>query len=150
MDFELVYAEYANMLFRICMLYLQNEQDAKDIMQDTFLSFLEKQNRIKEPAHVKAWLIRVSLNKCHDLYRRRKTHPEISFEEIEKYVNAPEEVDIVSEIMKLPEKLKITIYLYYVEGYQIKEIAKLLQITEFSVKKRLQRGREQLKLSLEQ
>lgn len=150
MDFELVYAEYANMLFRICMLYLQNEQDAKDIMQDTFLSFLEKQNRIKESAHVKAWLIRVSLNKCHDLYRRRKTHPEISFEEIEKYVNAPEEVDIVSEIMKLPEKLKITIYLYYVEGYQIKEIAKLLQITEFSVKKRLQRGREQLKLSLEQ
>lgn len=150
MNFEQVYSEHANMLFRMCMLHLQNEQDARDTVQDTFLTYLEHADALKEPNHIKAWLIRVSLNKCNDLHRRHKKQQEVPIEELEKYTNSNEDIDILSEVMQLPEKLKTVIYLFYIEGYQVKEIADILHISVFSVKKRLQRGREQLRLSLAQ
>ena len=87
MNFEQIYSKYANMVFKICMIHLQNEHDASDVVQDTFLKFLEKQDSIKDSEHIKAWLIRVSINKCNDLYRKRKNSLNISMEELEKIVN---------------------------------------------------------------
>lgn len=149
MNFEQVYSKYVNMIFKICMIHLQNEHDASDVVQDTFLKFLEKQDSIKDSEHIKAWLIRVSINKCNDLYRKRKKYLNISMEELEKITDEPEVIDILTEVMRLPEKIKAVIYLYYFEEYSVKEIASILHISVFAVKKRLQRGREQLKLILE-
>lgn len=150
MDFDQIFSEHANMIFRICMLNLRNEQDAWDVVQDTFLKFLEKKDSIRENEHAKAWLIRVAVNRCTDIHRSHANHPVVSMDELEKFTTDPEEIDILSEVMQLPEKYQIVVYLHYIEGYRVKEIARILHISEFTVKKRLQRGREQLKLSIEQ
>lgn len=145
---ELV-TRYSNMLFRICLVILGNEQDAQDAIQDTFYRYLRIQPDFSDEEHEKAWLIRVAVNVSKDMRRFWQRHPKISMEQLEDYYASPEEGEILEELFKLPDKLKTVIYLHYIEGYQVKEIASMLRITENAVKKRLQRGREQLKLMCE-
>ena len=87
----------------------------------------------------------MATNICRDMIRFRIRHPKVSIDEVENTLAAPEEKEILRELLELPVKQKTVIYLHYVEGYQIKEIAGILGITEHAVKKRLQRGREQFR-----
>lgn len=141
--------KYSNMLFKICLVILENEQDAQDAIQDTFYRYLKLQPEFADEEHEKAWLIRVAINRAKDMRRFWKRHPQISIEKLWDYYESPEDGAILEELLKLPDKLKTVIYLYYIEGYQIKEIASMLHISSGAVKKRLQRGREQLKLLCE-
>lgn len=145
---ELV-TRYSNMLFKICLVILGNEQDAQDATQDTFYRYLRTKPDFSDEEHEKAWLIRVAVNVSKDMRRFWKRHPKIFIEQLEDYYENPEEGEILEELLKLPDKLKTVIYLHYIEGYQVKEIASMLCISENAVKKRLQRGREQLKLICE-
>lgn len=79
------------------------------------------------------------------MIRFRIRHPKVSIDEVENTLVAPEEKEILKELLELPVKQKTVIYLHYVEGYQIKEIADILGITESAVKTRLLRGRKQLR-----
>lgn len=90
-------------------------------------------------------MIRVATNICRDMIRFRIRHPKVSIDEVENTLAAPEEKEILRELLELPVKQKTVIYLHYVEGYQIKEIADILGITESAVKTRLLRGRKQLR-----
>lgn len=97
--------------------------------------------------HEEAWLIRVATNICRDMVRFRLRHPKISVDELENSLAAPEHRETLRELLELPVKQKTVIYLHYVEGYQIKEIAEILGITEGAVKMRLCRAREQMRLT---
>jgi len=70
-------------------------------------------------------------------------------EDIEKYYDSPQDLDIIREILKLPVKYKTVIHLYYFEDYSVKQIAEILNLKESAVKMRLQRGRQLLKIELE-
>lgn len=140
---------YSNMLFKICLVILGNEQDAQDAIQDTFYRYLYHQPEFADKEHEKAWLIRVAVNISKDMRRFQQRHPKISMEQLEDYYESPKEGEILEELIRLPYKLKTVIYFHYIEGYQIKEIASMLCISENAVKKRLQRGRQQLKLVCE-
>ena len=131
------------MLFKICLIILGNEQDA---VQDTFYRYLYHWSEFSNEEHEKAWLIRVAVNMFKDMRRFQQRHPNISMEQLGDYYESPKEGGILEELIRLPYKLKTVIYLHYIEGYQIKEIACMLCISENAVKKRLQRGRQQLKL----
>lgn len=72
----------------------------------------------------------------------------MDMEELEQYCSEPEEAEVLKEVMLLPTKYKTVIHLYYIEGYKIEEIAGILKISESAVKKRMQRGREMLKVCL--
>ena len=72
----------------------------------------------------------------------------MQLEDVEQYCEFPEQSEVLAELMNLPEKLKTVIYLHYIEGYKTFEIAQMLGITQNAVKKRMQRGRECLRLSL--
>lgn len=139
--------KYSNMLYKICIVMLCNEQDAKDAIQDTFCRYLEKRPDFANEEHAKAWLIRVASNICRDMLRLRSRHPKISIDDLSNCLAAPTQRDVLTELMELPPKQKVVIYLHYVDGYGVKEIADILKITESAVKKRLQRGRESLRLS---
>jgi len=130
---EKVVMEYGDMLFRVCMVLLCNEQDAQDAVQDTFCSYMEHAAGFRNREHEKAWLIRVATNR---------------WEDADRYCEFPEQSEVLAELMNLPEQLKTVIYLHYIEGYKAAEIAGMLGITLNAVKKRMQRGREKLKLSL--
>lgn len=87
----------------------------------------------------------MATNICRDMIRFRIRHPKVSIDEVENTLVAPEEKEILKELLELPVRQKTVIYLHYVEGYQIKEIADILGITESAVKLRLLRGRKQMR-----
>lgn len=138
--------KYSDMLYRICIVMLCNEQDAQDAVQDTFCRYLEKKPVFRDAEHEKAWLIRVAANICRDMLRFRTRHPKISIDEVENTLAKPEQRETLRELLELPVKQKAAIYLHYVEGYSVKEVADIMGITEGAVKMRLRRGREQMRM----
>lgn len=150
MSVESIVTEYGDMLFRICFVMLCNEQDAQDAVQDTLCRYMERAPLFRGVEHEKAWLIKVAANRCRDIHRSRMRHPTVELENISEYCEMPEQSEVVGELMKLPEKLKEVIFLHYIEGYKTEEIAQMLDITVNAVKKRMQRGRKMLRLSLEE
>lgn len=144
-----VIEQYANMLFRMCFVILRQEQDAQDVLQETFIKYMEKAPAFENEQHEKAWLIKVASNLCKDLLRFKKRNFYVNMEELEQYCREPEEAEVLKEVMLLPTKYKAVMHLYYIEGYKADEIARILGISESAVKKRMQRGREMLKLRLE-
>lgn len=149
MSVEAIVEEYGDMLFRICLVMLCNEQDAQDAVQDTLCSYMEHDPEFHDVEHEKAWLIKVAANRCIDVHRRRMRHPTVSLEEVCSYCELPQQSEVITELMKLPDKLKSVIYLHYIEGYKTEEIAKMLGITANAVKKRMQRARKSLRLRLQ-
>ena len=137
--------KYSDMLYKICIVILCNEQDVQDAIQDTFCKYLEKKPDFGDEEHEKAWLIKVATNICRDMIRFRVRHPKVSIDEVENILVAPEQRETLIELLELPVKHKTVIYLHYVEGYPIKEIAEILGITESAVKSRLLRGRKQMR-----
>lgn len=142
------YNLYGNMLFKLCMVILCNKEDAEDVVQDTFAKYLQKQPDFHSTEHEKAWFIRVATNGCRDKQRYRFFKKTISLDEIEEYTATPEQSQVLEQLMELPPKYKTILFLHYVEGYLVKEIAEILGMKETTVKVTLYRGREQLKLEL--
>ena len=148
-DLELVIEKYSNILYKICFVILKNEQDTKDVLQETFITYLTKRPDFASEGHKKAWLIKVSQNKCKEFLRFHKKHAGIPLDEVEESLEitrgmSVEDKDKLRLIWNLNYKLKSVVILYYVEGYSVKETAKILHISEVAVKKRLQRARETL------
>lgn len=137
--------KYSDMLYKICIVILCNEHDVQDVIQDTFCRYLEKKPEFHDEEHEKAWLIKVATNICRDMMRFKIRHPKISIDEVENSLTMPEQKETLRELLELPVKQKTVIYLHYVEGYQIKEIANILGTTEGAVKMRLKRGKEQMR-----
>ena len=139
--------KYSDMLYKICIVILCNEQDVQDAIQDTFCRYMEKRPTFRDAEHEKAWLIRVATNICRDMIRFRLRHPKVCIDDLADTLAAPRQRETLEELLELPVKQKMVIYLHYVEGYQIREIADILGITEGAGKMRLKRGREQIRLS---
>lgn len=146
-DIREAVVKYSDMLYRICIVILCNEQDVQDAIQDTFCRYLEKKPDFCDEEHEKAWLIRVATNICRDMIRFRVRHPKVCIDELENSLAAPEQRETLKEFLELPVKQKTVIYLHYVEGYRIREIADIMGITEGAVKMRLRRGKEEMRLS---
>lgn len=132
---------HSDMLFRVCLIMLGNESDAEDAVQETFLKYLEKSPEFNDSEHEKAWLIKVANNKCKDIIRYRKKSVHICTDSVNDSYET--EVDSLSEIlMKIPEKFRMVLTLYYIEDYKVNEIAVLIGKTPSAVKMRLKKGRE--------
>ena len=148
-DLESVIDRYSDMLYKICFLILKNEQDTKDVLQETFLIYYTKQPEFESEEHKKAWLIKVSQNKCKEFLRFHKRHVNISLEDMEETLVITDglsgsDKEILSLVWDLDYKLKSAVILFYIEGYTVKEVAEILHTTPSAVKKRLQRAREKL------
>ena len=148
-DLESVIDRYSDMLYKICFLILKNEQDTKDVLQETFLIYYTKQPEFESEEHKKAWLIKVSQNKCKEFLRFHKRHVNISLEDMEETLAITDglsgsDKEILSLVWDLDYKLKSVVILFYIEGYTVKEVAEILHTTPSAVKKRLQRAREKL------
>ena len=150
-ELEKVIVQYSSMLYKICFLILKNEQDTKDVLQETFLTFYIKKPTFYNDEHRKAWLIKVSQNKCREFLRFHKKHANVSWEEMEETHLLTsglrnDEADLLALIWNLDYKMKSVVILYYIEGYSVEEIAGILKISQAAVKKRMQRARQELKI----
>ena len=136
---------YKDTIFRVALNALGSPVDADDIVQETLLRLLERQEPFESEKHVKYWLIRVSLNLCKNElrvpWRRHKTLDDANA--IPTFDN-PNYSDLYEEIMRLPEKYRTVLYLFYFEGYSVNEIADILDIRVTTVTSRLSRARQKL------
>ncbi len=147
-DIAAIYDAYGDMLYRIALSHLQNIEDAMDAVQDVFVTFSETYRSFSDDEHLKAWLIRVTVNRCNDLIRRRNVRRYIPIEELcgaaEEIVESDTAAGVLENLGKIPIKNRTVIILHYLEGYSVEETAKMLNISVSAVKMRLKRGREAL------
>ena len=142
---EAMTQKYGDMLFRTCLVMLQNQPDAEDAVQETVLKYMLKAPVFDSSEHEKAWLLKVAANHCRDLLRFRSRHPQVTLEQLTEYLTDPENSGILDALMTVPEKYRIVMLLHYVEGYPTDEIAQRIGKTPSAVKMRLQKGRKLLK-----
>ncbi len=145
-DLENLVFTYSNMLFRLCFTMLGNNADAEDAVSDVIVKYITSSPAFADEEHKKAWLIRVAANICKDILRFNKRRDYINIDDVREYCKTDDSTDIVNDILRLPEKYKSVIYLYYIEGYKTKEIANILSVSPQAVRKRLQYGRDMLKI----
>lgn len=139
--------QYGDMLFGLCFVMLADRAEAEDAVQDTMLRYIQRKELFQDEAYKKAWLITVASNRCKDILRFRSRHKTTDWESIADMTglsHAPEESGILEALMKLPEKFRIVMTLYYVEEYNIREIAGMIGKTQSAVKMRLSKGRKLL------
>lgn len=139
---------YGDMLYRTAWLLLGNPHDVQDTLQEVLLRYLEKSPAFVSREHEKAWLLRVTANCCKDCLRARRRHSHADLESLRECLPARESGHL-QELYALPAKWKTVLILHYFEGYSVKEIGKILGLSESAVKKRLQRARDALRLELE-
>lgn len=153
-EFREKYENYKTILFRIAFSYMGNSEDCEDILQEAFLRLYYNAPQLS-PKEEKYWLIRVTINLCRNQLKSFWKRNRVSLEEfntILETMNAewqPEEKQALFDLVSIAGNAKDVLILHYLEGYQIKEIAKILGISESAVKMRLKRGREKLKQELE-
>ena len=148
-DFEEKYNAYKTTVYRIAFTYLKSNEECEDAMQEVFLKLLLSAPSFESAEHEKRWLIRVTVNYCKNNLKLFWNSHRAAMEEINQLPADSEEKAILEEILNLPEKFKIVIYLYYVEGYKCTEVAEILDMKESTVKMRLKKGRELLKVQWE-
>lgn len=141
---------YADMILRISYMHLKQTYDAEDICQDIFLKLLSGEYTFDSPAHEKSWIIRTTINACKDHLRtafwKRSQTMDVIME-----VPAPSTPDseLLDQVMDLPRNYRVSIYLHYYEGYQVKEIAAMYGKSENAISTYLRRGRQKLRQKLD-
>lgn len=144
------FRRYGDRLFTAAFSVCQNRADADDVVQDTFIKYHSLQRDYENETHIKAWLIRVAINRAKDIttsfWRKNKVAWEEYMEEL--VFEEPEDSRLFEAVMGLPEKYRIVIHLFYYEDYAVREIAQLLGRREGTVKSQLSRGRALLKQML--
>ena len=139
--------QYGPAVYRLAFARTGSRADAEDVMQEVFVRLLKARPDFTDQEHAKAWLLRVAINRARDISRSFWKRNRISIEECMEEIpfENQEEHDLLETVMKLPEKYREVIHLYYYEELSVKEISEILRITEGSVKMRLSRGRKFLR-----
>nr|WP_286173021.1 sigma-70 family RNA polymerase sigma factor [Caproiciproducens sp. MSJ-32] len=145
-EFIQVYNSYFETVYRVCLMYLKNIQDTEDAVQSTFIKFLQYNGTFNNQEHIKAWLIVTASNTCKNFLKHwwRKNVDIDSLQE-QLTISNNENKYIFEKIMNLPQKYKLIIYLYYYEGYKLKEIAEKLNMNDSTVRSYLRRRRNLLR-----
>lgn len=146
------YEKYSKLLFRIAFLHLGNTHDAEDVLQNVFIKLLYHSLDFKDDEHEKAWLIRVTQNQCKNMLKSHSRKNCELNEEIasDSMGDVSKALDIAMKVRALPANYKTAIFLFYYEDMSTEEIARALKISRSAVKMRLKRGRELLKIELEE
>lgn len=147
---EDAFHQYGDRVFSAAFSICQNKEDADDAVQDTFLTYYTRKKDYIDETHLKAWLLRVAINRAKDItgafWRRNRVSWEDYMDELE--FEEPEDRGLFEAVMRLPEKYRIVIHLFYYEEYTIDEISATLRSHPGTVKSQLSRGRKLLKSML--
>jgi len=140
--------KYSKTLIKIAFSYMKNTADAEDIVQEVYISLMRRGNGFESDEHEKAWLIRVTINKCKNRLKSAWYHKSVPLDEEISYL-PEEESEVLSEVLSLPAKYRSVIHLFYYENYSIQEISEILRKSTGTIGTWLSRGRKLLKTKLE-
>ena len=149
-DFATLYRRHIKLVYQICLLMLKNPADAEDAAHTVFRKLMERQPRLEDPEHQRAWLIVTARNECRDQlrhwWRSRRAEPE----ELGRLAwQPPEAGGVWEQLAALPPRERLLLYLYYYQGYSTGEMAQMLAEKPGTLRSHLSRARKALKLRLE-
>ena len=134
--FSYAFKQFTDTVYRVALHNTVNSSDAEDVVQEVFIKLLESNKAFSDGEHLKAWLIRVTVNLCRD--KLRKSNRETLVENAFAFKTGEEKPDVIEAVKSLPENYRNTIYLHYYEGYTAKEIGKIRAIAAILFGKLLQ------------
>lgn len=142
---------YLDMVYRIALNWFRNPSDAEDASQNAMLRLWQTDTEFQGEDHLRHWLVRVTLNEC----KRISSHPwrsrTVPLENCqEPAFTDPARAELFQEVMSLPAKYRVPLYLYYYEGYSVDEVGGLLKLKASTVQTHLARARAKLKTQLEE
>ena len=145
-----LYELYATDVLRMCYFYLGDRQKAEDVVQEVFVRLMTT-SPVLQPGKEKAWLLKVAMNRCRDLWRGAWLKRVVLGGPTYELIPAPDEFSRIGDkqemmlaINKLPAMFKEVILLHYYQGYGISEIAEMMDLPEGTISSRLSRGRKKL------
>lgn len=144
---QYIIEKYYDMIYRLAASQTQGSAHAEDIVQDVFLKYIQSSKEFDSEEHIKAWLIRVTINGAKSLYMSSWFSKTAPLDE-EIAIEMEEKSDVYYAVHELPIKYRSVIHLFYYEEMSIKEIAEVLKTKEATVKSQLLRGRQMLKEKL--
>lgn len=140
-----VYEKYKNTIYRTAFAYCRNRADAEDIMQEVFLRYFDSCKTFETEESEKAWLLRMTINKCKDMFKSFRCKLTVPLEEAAFVCETPQENSVYHAVMELPAAYRLAIHLYYYEGYSVREIGKIMRKSETAAAQLLCRARKRLK-----
>ena len=144
--------KYRDRLFAAAFHICRNAADADDVVQETLLRYHKTDMEFASEEHLKAWLLRVAINQAKNVNRSFFRHRIVPLEDYMETLtfDSGDSENLFLEVMRLPEKYRIVIHLYYYEEYSVRQISQILGITDSNTKIRLARGRAMLKEKLQE
>lgn len=159
---------FMDQLYSAALRYTKNPEDARDLVQDTYLKAFSSFHQFEEGTNLRAWLYRVLTTTFINSYRKGQRQPQLSNGELEDWqvadaqshtsdqgksaeVEALENLpdsDIKRALQEIPEDFRIAVYLADVEGFSYREIADIVGVPSGTVMSRLHRGRKLLREKL--
>lgn len=147
--FSTLIKRYEKDLYRVAIAMTKNNDDALDCIQEAILQAFKNISSLLHEEYFKTWLIKILINKCNEmLYKKKRIILFSEYQSEDSYSYNTEAIEVNDAVNKLEESLKLLVILYYFEDMSIKDIAESLNIPEGTVKSRLARAREKLKLFL--
>ena len=151
LDLAALVEEHGDHLLRLCTLYLGEQSQAEDAVQDTFLRALQAWPKFRGESTVETWLVRIAINVCKNQLKspwRTRRAPAEALEELRTEGPEPEDDTLVKAVQALPPKYREVVILYYYQEWRAWEIAQRLHIPVSTVTVRLSRARGMLKEKL--
>ncbi len=140
------FKKHSDMVYRLAFARVKNKYDADDILQEVFLRFIKCKNKVCNDEHLKALLIRITINCSKSMLSSswfKRTEP------LSEYLSVSDpSFDTLDAVLRLPQKYRTAIHLHYYMGYSVDEIAAILKSKPSTVKSQLHRARQKLKIDL--
>jgi len=150
-ELEELYKRHIDTVYRLCYMYLKNAPDTEDAVSTVFLKLLKSPKIFQDREHEKAWLICTARNTCKDILKQWWKTRRVDLEDLPEVLtwdNQDQAGTALSALLSLPEKYKTAMYLYYFEGYSVREMSDILGRKESTLQTQLAKGRELLKIEL--
>ena len=144
-DFDSIYLEYKDYIYRTCILYLKDHHLAEDCTQDVFIKVYKKQKSYKGKASLKTWITRICINCCRDMLRKRKAEDNLDDSLPEDESDHTKKLIVSEAVISLPLQFREVVILYYYREFTMKEIAEITHTKISNVEYRIRRAKELLR-----
>jgi RNA polymerase sigma-70 factor (ECF subfamily) len=156
-EFEARLLESSTLIFRVAYSVLRQRQDAEDVAQEAFVRAHRRYHQLRDRQRFRAWIVRVTWRLALDYLRTTRRRSTREHQHLQLLPSSTEDMAMSSEraqrlwaaIDELSDKLRIVVVLNAIDGHDIREVARLLDLPEGTVKSRLHAARQQLKERLD-
>ena len=133
-------------LYRVAKTILRSDADCADAVQEALLKGIKNAPMLRDNRYVKTWLTRILINTCKDMLRRAGRVQTVELTDVYASIDRNlERVELYDALQALDDKLRLPLVLYYLEGFPMDEVARMLKITEGLVRRRLWQARKELR-----